>query len=62
GGFQADALSQVFTPFFSTKSKGTVLGLAVSHKIVEDHRGRIKVQNRTDGKGAAVQVFLPIAV
>ncbi|MBI3815113.1 MAG: PAS domain S-box protein [Nitrospinae bacterium] len=61
GGFQEDALSQVFTPFFSTKSKGTGLGLAVSHKIVEDHRGRIKVQNRTDGKGAAVQVFLPIA-
>lgn len=60
-GFGEDELSHIFTPFFSTKSKGTGLGLVISHKIIEDHRGRIKVQNRADGKGAAVQVFLPIA-
>ncbi len=62
GGFQEDTLSRIFTPFFSTKSKGTGLGLVVSHKIVEDHRGRIKIQNRKDEKGASAQVFLPIAV
>ncbi len=61
-GFGEDALSNLFTPFFSTKSKGTGLGLAISHKIIDEHKGRIKIQNRTDRKGASVQVFLPIAI
>lgn len=61
-GFGEDALSNLFTPFFSTKSKGTGLGLAISHKIIDEHKGRIKIQNRTDRKGASVQVFLPIAL
>ena len=61
-GFEDDVLSNLYTPFFSTKSKGTGLGLAISHKIIEEHKGRIKIQNRTDRKGASVQVFLPIAV
>lgn len=60
-GFQENVISYLFTPFFSTKAKGMGLGLAISHKIVEDHKGRIKVLNRMDGKGAVVQVFLPIS-
>jgi len=61
-GFEDDVLSNLFTPFFSTKSKGTGLGLVISHRIIEEHKGRIKIQNRTDRKGASVQVFLPIAL
>lgn len=61
-GFGEDVLSNLFTPFFSTKSKGTGLGLVISHRIIEEHKGRIKIQNRTDRKGASVQVFLPIAI
>jgi two-component system nitrogen regulation sensor histidine kinase GlnL len=61
-GFGEEVMSNLFTPFFSTKSKGTGLGLVISHKIIEEHNGRIKAQNRTDGKGASVQVFLPIAL
>jgi two-component system nitrogen regulation sensor histidine kinase GlnL len=60
-GFHDDVLPHLFTPFFSTKSKGTGLGLAISHKIVEEHKGRIKIDNRADGKGGIVQVFLPVA-
>ncbi|MBI4379320.1 MAG: PAS domain S-box protein [Nitrospinae bacterium] len=61
-GFHDDVLPHLFTPFFSTKSKGTGLGLAISHKIiVEEHKGRIKIDNRADGKGGMVQVFLPVA-
>lgn len=60
-GFQEDIINHLFTPFFSTKSKGIGLGLAISHKIVEEHKGMIKVLNRTNGKGATLQVFLPIS-
>lgn len=60
-GFQEDIINHLFTPFFSTKSKGIGLGLAISHKIVEEHGGMIKVLNRTNGKGAILHILLPIA-
>jgi len=58
-GFEAEALENLFTPFFTTREEGTGLGLAVSHRILESHGGRIRAENRAEG-GARVVVELPV--
>ncbi|MBI4232611.1 PAS domain-containing sensor histidine kinase, partial [Candidatus Peregrinibacteria bacterium] len=58
-GISEENLKKLFTPFFTTKSKGNGLGLAISLKIVEDHQGKIKVISEK-GAGSAVQVYLPV--
>ena len=57
-GIPADDLGHIFEPFFSTKSDGTGLGLALVHRIVQDHGGDIDVQSRP-GVGSAFTVSLP---
>jgi len=52
--------ARLFTPFFTTKDKGLGLGLALCHRIVEEHRGSIHVESEL-GKGTTVSCFLPIA-
>ncbi len=56
---QAD-VDKVFNPFFTTKAAGTGLGLALTHKIVEDHQGRITFRS-TRGAGTLFRVVLPVA-
>ena len=62
-GFPVESLSRVFEPYVSSKPKGTGLGLAIVKKIVEEHDGTIKAENRTNedgsGGGAMVTVQLP---
>ena len=58
-GIQADDLDRVFNPFFSTKDGGTGLGLALTHKIVEEHGGSIDVRS-TRGAGATFRIVLPL--
>jgi len=48
----------VFTPFFTTKTKGTGLGLATCQKIVRQHQGFLKVAS-TAGQGTTFSVSLP---
>lgn len=57
-GIAAQDLSQIFNPYFTTKGKGTGLGLAVVHKIVEAHHARIMVES-VPGKGSTFILQIP---
>jgi signal transduction histidine kinase len=59
GGINPKAEQQLFTPFFTTKSHGLGLGLAISRTIVECHGGRLWVVTRP-GSGATFRFFLPL--
>ena len=59
GGISPDILPEVFTPFRTSKSKGQGLGLANVKKVVEDHGGRITVDNR-EGRGAVFFIEFPL--
>lgn len=58
-GISADVQKKLFTPFFTTKSRGTGLGLAVSYGIVKDHGGEIRVESEP-GEGATFIITLPL--
>jgi signal transduction histidine kinase len=57
-GMDAERLSRVFEPFYTTKPGGTGLGLAITQKIVESHEGSIKVAS-LPGRGTTFTVRLP---
>lgn len=58
-GIGEDQLEQVFKPYFTTKSKGTGLGLPIVQKIVQDHDGSIRAGMGSE-KGMVFTVCLPI--
>jgi signal transduction histidine kinase len=58
GGIAADILPRLFTPFASTKPTGTGLGLSISRRILEEHGGRLRADNRPEG-GARFRISLP---
>jgi signal transduction histidine kinase len=58
-GIPKEELKKVGEIFYSTKEKGTGLGLMVSHKIIQDHQGSIYINSEID-KGTVVKVLLPI--
>jgi len=57
-GIKPEHLEKLFTPFFTTKPRGTGLGLAVSYGIVCDHGGEIRVAS-TEGVGTVFTVIVP---
>lgn len=59
-GIKEEELEKIFTPFFTTKQKGSGLGMAISLKIIEEHGGLLKIDS-TPGEGTRVAVFLPLA-
>jgi two-component system, NtrC family, sensor histidine kinase HydH len=58
-GIPAGDLKNLFIPFFTTKEKGTGLGLPISQRIIENHGGTIEVRSQP-GEGATFTVLLPI--
>ena len=59
GGFPEEILQRAFEPYVTSKPKGTGLGLAIVKKIVEEHRGRISIENRRP-VGARVSMHFPV--
>jgi len=57
-GIPPEEKEKIFEPFYTTKENGTGLGLSIVHKIIENHRGSIKVESEV-GKGSTFTIFLP---
>ena len=57
-GIQHDLLPKIFDPYFTTKQKGSGLGLASSYSIIRKHNGRIEVES-TPGAGTTFHIYLP---
>lgn len=59
-GIPQRVIERMFNPFFTTRATGTGLGLAIVHRIVDAHRGSIEVANHHRGRGARVEIVLPV--
>ena len=60
-GIKDEDKKRLFEPFFSTKARGTGLGLAAAKIIIERHGGSISIDSKPE-QGASVAINLPIAV
>lgn len=58
-GMDTETLSKMYTPFYTTKAKGTGLGLTVCRELVELHNGTMEIIS-APGAGATVKVTLPL--
>jgi PAS domain S-box-containing protein len=59
-GIPPERLNRIFEPFYTTKEKGTGLGLLIVQRIVRDHGGRIELES-TVGKGTTFKLWLPLS-
>ena len=57
-GISLENLKRIFNPFFTTKEKGSGLGLSIVRKIIEAHHGSIRIES-SEGKGTKVKISLP---
>ena len=57
-GMGTERLKKIFNPFYTTKEKGSGLGLPIVRSIIESHQGFVKI-NSTPGQGTAVIITLP---
>jgi len=58
-GMDEETSKNLFNPFFTTKDRGVGLGMALTHKIIEDHRGTIEVMSEK-GAGTTFVLMLPV--
>jgi PAS domain S-box-containing protein len=58
-GFPEQLLARAFEPYMTSKPKGTGLGLPIVKKIVEEHGGKISIENQAQG-GTCVSILLPL--
>jgi len=59
-GIKREDLVHIFDPYFTTKQSGTGLGLAIVHRIIEAHRGEVRVESEL-GKGTTITILLPVS-
>ena len=59
-GIPPENIERIFDPFFTTRDSGTGLGLAVVHRIIENHNGKITVKSKKD-EGTSFKITLPVA-
>ena len=58
GGIPQDKINRLFEPYYTTKEKGTGLGLMIVQRIVRAHGGRIEVESRV-GHGTTFRIWIP---
>ncbi len=58
-GIPEELREQIFQPFFTTKTKGTGLGLTIVKKIIDHHQGQITLESAPDG-GTIVRIQIPV--
>jgi signal transduction histidine kinase len=59
GGISQEQIARIFEPFYTTKKKGTGLGLMIVQRIVRAHNGRIELESNI-GKGTTFRIWLPL--
>src|SRR5207249_6359667 len=59
GGIPQEQINRIFEPFYTTKKKGTGLGLMIVQRIVRAHGGRIDLESHV-GKGTVFRIWLPL--
>ncbi len=57
-GFAPQILARAFEPYVTSKARGTGLGLPMVKKIIDEHGGKIDIQNHVEGSGASVLILL----
>ncbi|MEH7572893.1 ATP-binding protein, partial [Cytobacillus firmus] len=58
-GIPAHKIKKLGEPFYTTKERGTGLGLMVTYKIIEEHKGTIEVESKM-GEGTVFHIYLPL--
>jgi len=58
-GISEEKLARIFDPFFTTKTGGLGLGLALTKRVMEEHKGKVEIKS-TKGIGTTVSLFLPV--
>jgi signal transduction histidine kinase len=59
GGIPQEQINRIFEPFYTTKKRGSGLGLMIVQRIVRAHDGRIEVESRV-GRGTTFRIWLPL--
>jgi len=59
GGIDAETVSRIFDPYFTTKQKGSGLGLFIVRRIVQQHGGELAIESEP-GKGTTARIILPL--
>jgi len=59
GGIPQEQINRIFEPFYTTKAKGSGLGLMIVQRIVREHGGRLELESRVD-EGTQFRVWLPL--
>ena len=54
--------ANLFVPFYTTKTSGSGIGLALSRQIITNHKGELSLANRTDTKGAVATISFPTSL